>query len=135
MDPRVGIGVIVEKDGKLLLGRRIGSHGADTWSIPGGHLEFGEKVEACARRELLEETGLRAVSCTLGPWSEDVLVAEGKHYINIFVIVDQFEGEPQALEPEKCEGWLWFPWDALPAPLFQPFETYLRQYKKLPIIE
>ena len=56
--PRVGIGVIVMRNGLVLLGERIGAHGAGTWALPGGHLEFGESVEQCARREVWEETGL-----------------------------------------------------------------------------
>lgn len=56
--PQVGVGVLILRDGKVLLGRRKGSHGAGCWSAPGGHLEFGEAVEDCALREALEETGL-----------------------------------------------------------------------------
>ena len=54
---RVGVGVIIVRDGNVLLGERAGSHGAGTWALPGGHLEFGETVADCARREVLEETG------------------------------------------------------------------------------
>ena len=54
--PRVGIAVFIFKDGKFLMGRRKGAHGEDTWSVPGGHLEFGEMIEDGARREVEEET-------------------------------------------------------------------------------
>jgi 8-oxo-dGTP diphosphatase len=121
--PRVGVGVLVEMDGKVLLGKRKNTHGACLWAPPGGHLEFGESVEACARRELLEETGLKLLACSLGPWVENVFHEEQKHYISLFVRVSAFEGEIQLLEPEKCEGWQWFSWDALPEPLFAPLDS------------
>ena len=47
---RVGVGVVIMRNGKILLGERIGSHGANTWATPGGHLEVGESIEACAAR-------------------------------------------------------------------------------------
>ncbi|HEY4060167.1 MAG TPA: NUDIX domain-containing protein, partial [Kofleriaceae bacterium] len=56
--PRVGIGVLVMKDGKLLLGKRRGSHGEGEYASPGGHLEHLERVADCAAREVAEETGL-----------------------------------------------------------------------------
>ena len=52
--PKVGLAVIVYKDGKILMGKRIGSHGVNTWSFPGGHLEFLETFEECAKREVLQ---------------------------------------------------------------------------------
>ena len=56
--PKVGIGVLIVKDGKILLGERIGAHGSGLFALPGGHLEFGETFEETARREVEEETGL-----------------------------------------------------------------------------
>lgn len=129
MHPRVGVGVIVQKDGKVLLGPRKGSHGSSKWAPPGGHLEFGESVEECARRELLEETGLNAISCTLGPWVENVMENGRKHYITVYVIVDQFEGEPLLLEPDKCEVWQWVAWDQLPSPLFDSLASFIEHRK------
>lgn len=115
--PRIGVGVAIVKEGQVLLGKRTGSHGAGEWSFPGGHLEYLESVEACAARELLEETGLTAHSLKLGPWTEDVMEND-KHYITLFVFANHLEGEPKLLEPHKCEGWEWFDWDDLPLPLF-----------------
>lgn len=122
LKPRVGVGVIVMKEGKVLLGKRKGAHGGGFYGPPGGNLEFKETVEACAVRELAEETGLRALSLQLGPWTQDV-IDEQKHYITLFVIVTDFEGEPELLEPDKCEGWGWYAWDELPSPLFVPLTS------------
>lgn len=123
--PRVGVGCIVRKDGKVLFGKRKGAHGVGFWAPPGGHLEFGESVESCARRELLEETGLRPLSMRLGPWVENLMEDGKKHYITIFVIIDSFVGEPELLEKDKCEGWEWFSFDNLPEPLFSPIHSLM----------
>jgi 8-oxo-dGTP diphosphatase len=122
-NPLVGIGVIVVREGKVLLGRRLGSHGAGTWALPGGHLEFGESVEDCARREVLEESGLRLGGISAGPYTSDVFPEAGRHYVTLFVIAEDALGEPQRLEPTKCAEWRWFGWDDLPQPLFSPVES------------
>ncbi len=126
-EPRVGVGVIVIRGGKVLLGMRKNSHGAGTWSLPGGHLEWGESVEQCAAREVFEETGIRITRPKLGPYTNDIFRPEGRHYITLYAIATESEGTEQVREPGKCAGWAWFPWDKLPAPLFLP----LKNLKKL----
>jgi 8-oxo-dGTP diphosphatase len=124
--PRVGVGVIVLRAGLVLLGRRIGSHGAGTWALPGGHLEFGESVEQCARREVREETGLELERLSPGPYTNDLFASEGKHYVTLFVVSHSLAGEPEVREPAKCARWQWFAWSSLPEPLFQPLSTLRR---------
>lgn len=56
--PWVGIGVLAFRGGELLLVRRGRPPRCGEWSLPGGAQRLGETAEACARRELREETGI-----------------------------------------------------------------------------
>jgi 8-oxo-dGTP diphosphatase len=125
--PGVGIGVIVIRNGRLLLGRRRKAHGAGSWSCPGGHLEFGESIEECARREIREETGMEIGRVRHTAFTNDLFEDRGKQYVTLFVAAEWVSGEPQNLEPEFCDGWEWFHWDRLPGPLFPPLRSLLDQ--------
>ncbi len=126
-EPRVGVGVLVMKEGAVLLGERINAHGAGTWCPPGGHLEFGETPEECAARELEEETGLVAKEVVAGPWTNDFFEIEGKHYITLYMIVPEFKGTPVVKEPDKCLQWKWFECDRLPSQLFLSLSNLLKE--------
>jgi 8-oxo-dGTP diphosphatase len=122
---RVGVGVLVLHQGLVLLGRRRGSHGAGTWSAPGGRLEFGEQIEACAARELREETGLTASTLELGPYSNDIFPEVKQQYLTVYVVARGIQGTPANREPDKCDGWAWFRWGEWPTPLFKPVQSLL----------
>lgn len=124
--PRVGVSAIILKENKVLLGKRKNSHGAETWCFPGGHLDFWEKIEDCARRETMEETGIKIKNLRSGPYTNDLFEKEDKHYITLFIIADYESGEVRLMEPDKCEKWDWFEWDNLPQPLFLPVQNLLK---------
>ena len=85
---RVGVAVFIRKDGKFLMQRRLGSHGAGSWSVPGGNLEFGESLEACARREVLEETNLQIKNIRFLTQTNDQFKDAAKHYLTIWMTSD-----------------------------------------------
>ena len=124
--PKVGIGVMVIKEGNILLGKRKNAHGEGTWSYPGGHLEFGESWEACATREVMEETGIEIKNLRFGMVTNDVFEKEQKHYITIFIVADFASGTVTLMEPHKCEKWDWFEWGQFPEPLFLPIINQLK---------
>lgn len=126
--PKVGLGVMVVKNGKVLLGKRKSSHGAGEWAWPGGHLEYMESFEECAKREVREETGMEIKNVRFLRLLNLKTYAP-KHYVDIGMIAEWKRGEPKVLEPEKCELWKWFAINYLPTPLFSTIESYLEAYK------
>jgi 8-oxo-dGTP diphosphatase len=125
--PKVGVGVIVIKENRVLLGKRRSEHGYGTWSFPGGHLEFYEDVEDCARREVMEETGISIRNLRRCAYTNDIFLKEGKHYVTLYVISEYDSGELKVMEPDKCEKWEWFEWSNLPEPLFLPVKNLIKQ--------
>ena len=130
--PRVGVSAIVLNDiSQILMGKRKGSHGAGTWSFPGGWLEYGENPYIAVKRECMEECGLDVHILNRGPYTNDIFTEEehGKnlHCLTLFFLA-YTSGTPELREPEKCEEWGWFHYNELPTPLFLPVENYLWAY-------
>jgi 8-oxo-dGTP diphosphatase len=123
--PSVGVGVLVIKYKKVLLGKRKGENGDGTWCPPGGHLEFREEIFDCARRETLEEAGIRINTLRMGPVTNDNSPSQAKHYVTLFVVADYDSGNPAIMEPDKCSEWRWCSWDNLPQPLFPPLQNFV----------
>lgn len=131
---RVGVGMVVHRYGKILMGLRKGSHGAGTWSFPGGHMEFGEQPVQTAQRELYEETGLCCSQSDIRtlavcPYVSTVF-KEGKHHITLFFEAYLALGEPELREPTKCERWEWVSAQSPPLPLFGDIEHVLSHMTK-----
>jgi 8-oxo-dGTP diphosphatase len=122
---RVGVGVFIFKDHKFLMLKRKGAHGSGSWSIPGGHMEFGESLADTAKREAKEETGLEVTNVRFGAYTNDFFAKENKHYITIWAVCDYLSGEEKITEPDKCTAQSWQTFDNLPLPLFVPWQNLL----------
>ena len=124
---RVGIGILVVKDGKILLGKRRGSHGAGEYAGTGGHLEYMESIFECAKRETLEETGIAITNLRL-LCVGNVKRYAPKHYLEIGLLADWESGEPTVIEANKVESWGWYDPANLPTPLMAGMTEYIRAY-------
>ncbi|MDQ1359708.1 MAG: 8-oxo-dGTP diphosphatase [Acidimicrobiaceae bacterium] len=104
-----GVGAVAVVDGSILLVRRGRAPQAGRWSVPGGHVESGERPEDAVVRELAEETGLNGVC---GPIVLDVRVdIEGRRYwiTDFAVAVDRTNPVPG----DDAEAAAWVPMDQL----------------------
>jgi 8-oxo-dGTP diphosphatase len=138
--PNVGVGVFIfDYSGDvpyLLLGRRKNKKGwgDGEYSLPGGNIEIGEKAAETAIREVQEETGLVIGNLAKAQFNDANYPDLDKFYITVYFTaqitglynVDK-NGRPVAtnMEPEKCEGWDWYPINNLPQPLFGGIEEIL----------
>lgn len=125
--PIIGVGVLVWRDKQLLLGKRIVKGQQSCWQFPGGHLENGESVIDCARREVLEETSLKIKALRHLGFTDKTFAIGSRQYITLLVTSDYDSGRAQTLEPDKCELWQWFDYRQLPEPLFEPITAFLSQ--------
>lgn len=127
--PKVGIGVMIFKDGKVLLAKRKSSHGRGEYGFPGGHLEHMESFEDCAKRETKEECGIEIENVEFR-FVENVTIYAPKHYVLIGMTADWKSGEPEILEPDKSEAWRWYDLESLPSPLFKMSKMIIDRYIK-----
>jgi ADP-ribose pyrophosphatase YjhB (NUDIX family) len=103
MDFGIRVGVVVERDGALLLVRHEKPDRDPYWVLPGGRLEPGETIPRCAERELLEETSLEGKFSGVLYVSE--FFAEGRHTVDVTARVEVSGGEAQlGSDPEVEEG-------------------------------
>ncbi len=114
--PEVVIGVLVFKEGKVLLGKRKEGDGVGEYAGPGGRLLFGETLEECAIRKIQEETGMEVTNVRVLSFL-NALHFEGSHYLDIELVAEWESGEPHITEKSPCQSWAWYALAALPEPL------------------
>ena len=131
----VGFGVMLLRNRKILLGKRNEDpkkasselKGEGTWTMPGGKLKYGESFEEGAKREVIEETGIRLNNAGVICINNDK--NEYAHFVTIGLFSTQFEGEAKVMEPEEITEWRWFKSEELPKNIFPPSKKVLENFK------
>jgi 8-oxo-dGTP diphosphatase len=129
-----GFGVVLEKDGKILLGRRhtdpdkadSAFRSAGEWCIPGGKLDWGESLEEGAAREVFEETGIKIKSPQV--ISVHNCINEHAHFVTVGLVAKKWAGEAKVMEPDEIEEWEWFDLKNLPHPRYFPSFEVIENY-------
>ena len=126
--PKAVVGVIIFKEGKVLVGKRRNKHGDGEYSFPGGALDYGESLVDCVKREVLEETGIKIKNVRF------LSVANsskhfGLHEVQIHFQADWESGEERDLPEERIGEWGWYKINEIPEPFFFPAKLTLDSYK------
>jgi 8-oxo-dGTP diphosphatase len=114
MSPQVGVGGVILEEGKVLLLLRRKAPEAGSWSLPGGRVEFMERVEDALVRELREELGVEVQIESLICVTNHIVPADNAHWVSPAYLVRLVSGSPRNLEPEKTAAIEWFPLAQLP---------------------
>ncbi len=133
---KIGVGVVIIDDNKVLLGHRIpkyddtgGIYEPDTWTLPGGKLEYKEKIIECAKRETKEETNLDIENIEIFGCGDDI--GSDRHFVTIYVHTNKYSGTASVMEKNKIDKWSWFELNNLPENIYTPSEKTLKVYKKI----
>jgi len=126
LDPKLATAVVIERNGRLLFGRRgPGTRAPGLWSFPAGFVERGEQVEAAAVREALEESGLTVrLGPLLGLFSET-----GETVVLAVFLASSSEGNPVAGDDLVEIGW--FSPDELPELAFSHDSRIVDRWRDL----
>jgi ADP-ribose pyrophosphatase YjhB (NUDIX family) len=115
-DPKVAAGVLVERNGAILLVRRVNEPERGCWTLPAGFVDAGEDPAVAAARECLEETGLHVRICGL------IELISGREHPNGADIVIVYQAEVVSGEMtagDDADQVQFFPREALPPLAFQ----------------
>ena len=132
----VGVGVVLVRNGKILLGKRHSDpnkadsafRSAGQWCLPGGKIEWGESFEKGAIREVKEETGITI----LNPQIISVHNCKNKYaqFVTIGLKASKWKGEARVMEPDEITKWQWFSLKKLPRPRYFPSFEVIENYLK-----
>jgi len=136
--PNVGVGIMILKNNKVLLGKRHENpkkadselHGEGTWTMPGGKLHYKEGLCEAAQREVLEETGVKINKNKLEIVSVTNDIVKDAHFVTIGFLYKKFPKEPRVMEPDEITKWKWFNLNKPPSQIYFPSKKLLDNYLK-----
>ena len=116
----LGVGAVIMNDlGEVLLMKRSKNLSKDRttaglWSIPGGEVEFGEKVSDAIKREVREELDVEiVVKKIIGNWDQ-ILPKSKVHWHSVSFLCKIKNGVPKIMEPDKFNQIKWFSLSKIP---------------------
>ncbi|MDQ2902774.1 MAG: NUDIX domain-containing protein [Ktedonobacteraceae bacterium] len=122
LEPKLVTVVVVQHNGRILLGRRNIEPGMGQWSFFGGYVDRGEQVEAAALREVKEETNLDVrLDGLIGLYS-----AAGRPHVLVAYRASVLNNDISALalQPEEVSELAFFAPDEMPELAF-PFDAQI----------
>ena len=91
--PKLTVDGVILENGEILLIKRKGEPFKGKWALPGGFVEYNEKVEDAVIREIREETGVNAeIKELVGVYSDPKRDPRG-HTVSIVFLLDIISGE------------------------------------------
>ena len=108
--PILGVGAIIEDRGRVLMVERGQEPLKGVWSLPGGGVEVGERLEDAIRREVREETGLEVEPVSIAEIFERIMPDAGGrpeyHYVLIDYLCKVTGGELSAASDASRAVWV-----------------------------
>ena len=128
-NPLPGVVVVIEKNKKVLLGKRGGGFGKGKWCLPQGYIEFDEDFLTAAIREVKEETGLDVEIKSIINIVSNLLSLK-LHTLTIVLLADVKAGEPCAGDDLETLEWF-LPSEPLPEIAFEADEYIIKNYQNI----
>ena len=109
----ISVGIVIFKEDKIIFGLSEDKDGNEKYILPVGHLKYMESFEACAKREVSEECGIKIKDIEF-QFVSNTDNYSPKHYIHIGLKAKWLSAEPKVLEKGAIMKWEWIAYENIP---------------------
>jgi 8-oxo-dGTP diphosphatase len=127
-DIQVCVGVMIFKEGKVLLGKRNGRHAPGEYSFPGGRVDYMESFEDAIKRETEEESGIKIKNIKFQCLA-NIDRYSYRHDVLTGLVAEWDDGAERTDPDERIGDWGWYDLEELPQPIFLPTAILIDSYK------